>query len=509
MSRDRWGYLTRLIASALLERPDRFVEVEVAELAPGSARDLVAIISRRRAAGLAADAAALRELPEVERLGPTFVVDLVAEPIVQASFPAYLREAAQLAAADELGRHLAGGPPDAAAVLRIGTRLAGAAGGGRPARLRRLDVGVMVNTLPPDVPWIVEPLLARGALTLLFGREGEGKSLLAMALAIAVATGEAIAGFHPDPGRVLYVDAENGPTEIHRRLRALGLPAAAAERLVVMEADGLDLRTDLAELEAAIAAEGPSVLVLDSFRSLWGGSENDAEEVAPVVDRLRNLGRRLDAATLLLHHAGKAGAEYRGSTAIGAATELTFILGRDPDDDDRQRRFLACRKSRMAPEPGRRWLRLGTELGLTFVEEAEAPGGTELVMGRPPVVREELAPLVLRAVATGQPIRRADVARACGRDPKDRTVGRILEALAAEGRIVRGDDGWRGVAEVAGAPGGGDDSPPPENPVAMGLNGRGEGGGRGATSATPSEVLAEGPGWSVEVERGSANGGAS
>jgi hypothetical protein len=44
----------------------------------------------------------------------------------------------------------------------------------------------------------------------------------------------------------------------------------------VFEADGFDLRTDLGELERVLDDHRPALLVLDSFRSLWGGKENDS-----------------------------------------------------------------------------------------------------------------------------------------------------------------------------------------------------------------------------------------
>ena len=132
-------------------------------------------------------------------------------------------------------------------------------------------------------------------------------------------------------------------------------PGAAAGRFTVAEADGFDLRGDFDQLEHLIGeVRPPTLTVLDSFRSLWRGSENDSEEVAPVVDRVRNLGRRHDSSVLLLHHSGKVpGGEYRGSTAIGAGAELIFTMARELGDEDPQRRFLECRKSRPAPEPPR------------------------------------------------------------------------------------------------------------------------------------------------------------
>jgi len=304
-------------------------------------------------------------------------------------------------------------------------------------KLRRLDVAAMMNTLPPEVPWIAEPMIVRGALTLLVGREGEGKSLIALSLAIAVASGEAVAGFHPKAGRVVYVDAENSPGEIHRRVRALGLDAVAAEQVRIHEAEGFDFRHDLDELERVVVEEKPALLILDSFRALWGGSENDSDAVGPVIDRLRNFGRRHDAATLLLHHSGKVGSEYRGSTAIGAGAELIFSLAREPDDEDEQRRYLACRKSRPAPEPGRRWLRLSTDLGLTFVEECEAPtGADEAKPGRPAKARRELSPKILAALEQG-PLNQSDIARACNRNPSDGSIRRVLDELVRQGKIGR------------------------------------------------------------------------
>ena len=222
-------------------------------------------------------------------------------------------------------------------------------GAGDDGALRRLDVARMVREEPPAVPWVVEGLVVRGMLTVLNGREGEGKSLLTMALAAGVATGQDEAGLVCHLGGAVIVDAENGAYEIHRRVRTLDLPGDVEVR----EADGFDLRGNLGELEDVLAAHRPSLLVLDSFRSLWQGDQNDSREVAAALDPLRNLVRRHDVGTVLLHHSGKGnGAAYRGSSAIGASCELGFKLAREEDDDERERRYLECWKCRPAPSPG-------------------------------------------------------------------------------------------------------------------------------------------------------------
>lgn len=318
-----------------------------------------------------------------------------------------------------------------------------------PTKLRRLDVGRMVREQPPPVPWTVEGLAIAGCLTLLTGREGEGKSLLAQAVARGVALGEDVAGLDCRQGLALIVDAENGEAEIHRRVHTLGLPADGVE---VFEADGFHLGRNLDELMALIGAIRPTLIVLDSYRSLWpGGDENDPAAVAAALDPLRNLIRSEGASAILLHHLPKAArANYRGTTAIGAAVELGFKLSRSDDDPEAtDRRRLDCFKCRPAPEPDRRWLRLHIERGQVFVERAK-PYQPEGEPERRQPVRSGLAPEMLAAAAT--PITWADLARAINRKPNDGTARRLRDDLLARGELRElADDRLQVVGVPSGA----------------------------------------------------------
>jgi len=310
-------------------------------------------------------------------------------------------------------------------------------GNGRTSKLRRLDVTRMVRENPPAVPWVIEGLVVRGALTVLNGREGEGKSLLAMALAAGVALGENQAGLACNTGRVLIVDTENGEHETHRRVHALGLPGSVE---MYEPADGrrFDLRTDLGDLDRLLAEHKPDLLILDSLRSLWGGEENDSGEVAKVLDPLRNLVRKHGAGTILLHHSGKGTGSYRGSSAIGASAELGFTLARDEGDDDRDRRSLACWKCRPATKPAKAWLRLSVERGMVFIDRADPP--QEEPPAASPVV-SQLTVSILEA-ASDEPRTVADLARAVGRGPKDGSVRNALSALQRSGEMQKSESGW-------------------------------------------------------------------
>lgn len=304
--------------------------------------------------------------------------------------------------------------------------------------LRVLDVAKMAATDPAPIPYVVPGIAIERTLTLIAGREGEGKSLLGMALAAGVALGESVAGMECRQHRVLIVDAENGEYEIHRRVKALGLPS---EGVTVVEAEGFHLGRDLAALEALIEQEQPGLVILDSFRSLWpGGDENDSAAVTAVLDPLRNMLRRQGPACILLHHVSRAGNDYRGTSAIGAAIEVGFRLARDPNDcEERDRRLLRCFKSRPAPEPEDCWLRLHAERDQVFIEAAApfiAEKGEE---GSRAPKRAELAPRLLAAATS--PIAWPDLARAIDRSPKDGTARRLRDDLLQSGELVKVNGG--------------------------------------------------------------------
>ena len=285
---------------------------------------------------------------------------------------------------------------------------------------------------------MIEGLAIKGTLTLLSGKEGEGKSLVSMALSTGVALGEDIAGFTCKQQKVLIVDAENGEYEIHRRVKSLGLPSRG---VTVVEADGFHLGRELGELEALLEREQPGLVILDSFRSLWpGGDENDSCAVAGVLDPLRNLLRHLGPAGILLHHVSRAGNDYRGNSAISAAIELGFRLSRHPNDPEaRDRRYLRCFKCRPAPEPEDRWLRLHIERGQVFIDETDSFVSEEDVEKQLAPARAELAPGLLAAAAT--PSSWPDLARAIDRSPKDGTARRLRDDLLHAGELVKLEDG--------------------------------------------------------------------
>jgi hypothetical protein len=323
----------------------------------------------------------------------------------------------------------------------------------RTVKLTTLDTEHLLLTPPPPIDWLAEGVFARGKLCMLGGREKQGKSMLALALSVCgVMGGGELAGIRVKPMKVLIVDAENGEEELHRRLHAMQMEVAYASDLVLIEARGLELRQDITLLEDLVREHKPDLLLLDSYRSLWMGDENDTGQNAAALDPVRALAHDAGVGIGLTHHSQKNGQEYRGSSAIGACIEWCVMLSRAQDDDDRYRRRLSNPLSRFARERDDRWLRLHSDddEGPVSVDAAEPS-----VPARDAPAREGAESELLdyfRHFATyiggvGEMAKTSwstsDLLRAIGRNPKDGTAYRAVNRLAERGVIYRnGSKRW-------------------------------------------------------------------
>jgi len=122
----------------------------------------------------------------------------------------------------------------------------------------------------PEMVWAVMDLLPAG-LAILSGPPKQGKSWLALRLAVCVATGTAFLGHKVGAGRVLYAALEDGARRAKTRLKKMPEHAALAKGLLTIWT--VAPRVDeglLARLETwATAGDGqppPRLIVLDVFQ---------------------------------------------------------------------------------------------------------------------------------------------------------------------------------------------------------------------------------------------------
>lgn len=213
---------------------------------------------------------------------------------------------------------------------------------------------VDVEQTPEELDYVIPDLAVRGAVTMLAGEAGAGKSRYCLGEAIRIAR----AG-----NRALVVDAENGQDVITRRVAAFG--GADLPGLTCVEAWGTNLleEDDYARFRKLVADHRPDLLVLDSWVSLWSGSESSIKQVKPFLECLRAVAAEYDCAVILIHHTLKSGQSYRGSSAIAATIEAVFTLTREGTSQDVRR--IHCVKMRLDEEPD--------DLLIRLVEGGSAP----------------------------------------------------------------------------------------------------------------------------------------
>jgi RecA-family ATPase len=181
---------------------------------------------------------------------------------------------------------------------------------------------------PPSQRWLVDSLWAERAVGILGGEPKCGKSLLA--LAVAVASGlPCLRRFAVEKrGRVLLYAAEDSLSVVRERLEgiatAVGTDLAALDLFVITAPTlRLDTETDRDCLEETVRVARPRLLVLDPFVRLHAIDENAAGEVAPLLGYLRRPERTYETAVLLGHYVRKGAANLRGGRRSAAPPSCT------------------------------------------------------------------------------------------------------------------------------------------------------------------------------------------
>lgn len=236
--------------------------------------------------------------------------------------------------------------------------------GNRSRRNRRLGVTWASEVTPRNPTFAWDGRAPLGAVTILGGLEGLGKSTLTAYLAAGLTTGTLPGHLLGKPSVVLFASHEDS------------LEETAVPRLLAAEADlsrvgflatdldedtgTLVLPDDMARLSREIDDTGARLVVIDPIAAYVSASkrENSEQDVRAVLDALRRLGAKHNAAFLVIKHLNKdEGASFlsrvSGSRGYSAAARSVLAFGRDPQDPDEHRgpmRVLAHPKCNVADE---------------------------------------------------------------------------------------------------------------------------------------------------------------
>ena len=297
-----------------------------------------------------------------------------------------------------------------------------------------------LDPCPKDRRWLIEQLWADQAVGIVGGQPKCGKSLLALDVAVSVASGTSCLRHFKTRrrGPVLLFAGEDALHVVRSRLEGIARAAGVdydhlTVHVITVPTLRIDLAADRQRLLETVTSIGPRLLILDPFIRLHRVDENAAADVAPLLAYLREIQRRFETAVLLVHHARKGGharpgQTLRGSSELHAWGDSNLYLRRQRDQltlsiEHRAAASIAALDLELATD--------GDAVSLRILDH------------QPPVQPTPIHPTerILEALTQAtQPLTRRALRTACRM--RATTVGEALTALLAEGHVVEDTRGY-------------------------------------------------------------------
>jgi hypothetical protein len=249
---------------------------------------------------------------------------------------------------------------------------------GKPPELPKLaflDPTTWEGQPVPPRRWLVPHRIPLANVTMLNGDGAAGKTTIALQLAAATVRGSDWLGSVIDePGKVIFLTAEEDCDEVHRRFDAIaahlgiGFADLAGLHLLCMpgadpvlgaaDKAGVIRATPLFESLLKAASEiRPTLIAIEAAADVFAGNENDRSQVRQFLGLLRRLAITTGAAVLLIAHPSLSGLESgrgtSGSTAwnnsVRSRLYFTSTKAKDGDEPDGDVRELKVMKSNYGP----------------------------------------------------------------------------------------------------------------------------------------------------------------
>lgn len=321
-------------------------------------------------------------------------------------------------------------------------------------RYREGEPAIDLATWEPDRKehWLLYPYLSFSGPTVLFAEGMSGKSLLSLAMAYTVATGDRIIGdLRAEPCNVLYLDWETGPDTHWQRLRAIATPRFTDPPHIIYRYMTASLPESAGIIRKDIAKHHIRMVVVDSLGAAGTGAPEEASTAIALFQAIRTFKH---CAVLCLHHKNKGG-DTGGAGKLrlfGSAYYFNFarlvweLDAVHREGSDSSTVGMICHKNNY----GRLFTRHAWEVRFRNDSAGEMQGvqlerrdvaDVPELAGKMPL-REQIV-MELRHGAMSA----ADLTEALGSDVKQ--ISSRLQDLKKGGRITRLEDGTWGLAAVS------------------------------------------------------------
>jgi RecA-family ATPase len=198
--------------------------------------------------------------------------------------------------------------------------------------------------LEPEPPQLVEGVLHQGAKMVLGGPSKARKSWSLIDLMLSVSTGEPWWGFPTRRGRVLYLNFELPSFalqyRIHRIAAAKGIGDFTGFDIWNLRGHATDFTALIPKILGRIHDTGYAVVMIDPiYKGLGGRNENDAGDIASLLNEVEHLAVKSGAAVVFGAHfskgnqAGKESIDRIGGSGV-FARDPDVILTMTPHEED-------------------------------------------------------------------------------------------------------------------------------------------------------------------------------
>jgi hypothetical protein len=202
---------------------------------------------------------------------------------------------------------------------------------------------------PPVMNDIVDGIIGERSLNLLAGEEGGGKSLLAMNLGVAVATGApTFLGYAVKKhGKVLYLNNELSFQVFVSRFKCMRRAITSQQLAQVQNFLTPEFVKPLSDswddICKVIVQEEPILVILDCLYWAHDRKENDSSEMKEIMRKFVELRDKYSVAVIVVHHTKKGvkneamhNDNIRGSQVFSASADTNILLRRSGTDESKR-----------------------------------------------------------------------------------------------------------------------------------------------------------------------------
>ncbi len=186
---------------------------------------------------------------------------------------------------------------------------------------------------PAPIAWLVKHWVQAGALIMVHGPSGGGKTFVVLDWCLRMAAGmDDWCGSKVRPGSVVYLAGE-GHHGLRGRVAAWKHHHQAGRLSMWLSRDGCDLNTPTGYAKVVeqvrMLPKMPAIIVVDTLHRFLSGDENSAQDTKTMLDACGALMREFSCAVLLVHHTGvseEAQHRARGSSAWRGALDIEVSI---------------------------------------------------------------------------------------------------------------------------------------------------------------------------------------